>query len=55
MWDPPGLGVESISSSLQGGLLTMGLPGKPCRLFDDSHSDRCEVMSGACNLHFAND
>ena len=28
MWDLPGQGIELVSSELQGGFLTTGLPGK---------------------------
>ncbi|XP_073660664.1 pyridoxal kinase isoform X2 [Tursiops truncatus] len=45
MWDLPGPGHEPVSPESAGGLSTTAPPGKPiCRLFDDGHSDPCEVL-----------
>ena len=32
MWDLPGPGIKSVSLALQGGVLTTGPQGKPCKL-----------------------
>ena len=45
MWDLPRPGLEPASPALAGRLSTTVPPGKPCVLFDDSHADRCEVIS----------
>ena len=45
-------GLETMSPALAGGFLTTVPPGKPF-LFDDSHSDRCEMISHCgFDLHF---
>ena len=44
-WDLPRPGLEPVSPALAGRLSTTAPPGKPCCLFDDSHSDRCELIS----------
>ena len=56
-WDPPGPGHEPVSPALAGGLSTTVPPGKPylCS-FDDSCSDRCEVISHCgFDLHSSDD
>ena len=56
MWNIPGPGLEPVSPALVGGFLTTAPPGKPCRFFDDGHSDWCEVISHCSfDLHFSND
>ena len=43
MWDLPRPGLKPVSPALAGRFSTTVPPGKPYRLFDDGHSDRCEV------------
>ena len=45
MWDLPRPGLEPVSPALAGRFSTAAPPGKPPDLFDDSHSDRREVIS----------
>ena len=56
MWDLPRPGLEPVSSALAGRFSTTVPPGKPCRFFDDGHSDQCEVIPHCSfDLHFSND
>ena len=56
MWDLPRPGLEPVSPALAGRLSTTAPPGKPCRFFDDGHSDRYEMISHCSfDLHFSND
>ena len=41
----PGPRIEPVSPALVGRVLTTGLPGNPCRLFNDGQSDWCEVVN----------
>ena len=50
MWDPPRPGLKPVSPALAGRFSTTAPPGKP----DDSHFDRCEVISYfGFDLHFS--
>ena len=51
MWDLPRPGLEPVSPALAGRFSTTAPPGKPCRLFDDGHSDSCEVVPH-CSFDF---
>ena len=53
----PGQGSSPYPLQWKGRVLITGPPGKsPCILFDDSHSDRCEMISHCgFNLHFPDD
>ena len=55
-WDLPRPGLEPVSPALAGRFSTTAPPGKPCRFFDDGHSNWCEVIPH-CGfyLHFSND
>ena len=57
MWDPPRPGLEPVSPALAGRFSTTAPPGKPtCCIFDDGHSDGCEVVSHCgFDLHFPDD
>ena len=55
MWDLPRPGLEPVSPALAGRFSTTAPPGKPCRLFDDGHSEWCEVIAHCTfDLHFSN-
>ena len=58
MWDLPRPGLEPVSPALAGGFLAIVPPGKSTTygLFDDSHSNRCEVISHCgFDSHFSDD
>ena len=56
MWVLPRPGLEPMSPALAGRFSTTAPPGKPCRFFDDGHSDWCEVIPHCSfDLHFSND
>ena len=48
-------GIEPTPPALEGEVLTTVPPGKPCRGFNDVHSDQCEVIPHCSfGLHFSN-
>ena len=56
MWGPPRPGLEPVSPALAGRLSTTAPSGKPCRFFDDGHSDWCELIPHfSFDSYFSND
>ena len=55
MWDLPRPGLEPMSPALAGRFSTTAPPGKSGRLFNDGHSDWCDVIPHCSfGLHFSN-